>query len=194
MSRVLHQSEYDASYFDGDSQPLRHNAGYAAFQRWHRFDGPNSSGEFWRDVAARFTSRFSLVGKSTLEIGCAKGFLVEDMRDLGVNAFGIEVSEYAVSHASRLAMPSITRGDILQTEYESNSFDFIFSTNFFECVSDATAETLIKRFNRIARFQFHLIGTHTNPQFYNVHTLEEWRGFNWKRGTVLFGNNGEVIK
>src|SRR5262245_41460203 len=32
-----------------------------------------------------------------LDVGCAKGFLVESLRDRGVEAFGIDISEYAIS-------------------------------------------------------------------------------------------------
>jgi 2-polyprenyl-3-methyl-5-hydroxy-6-metoxy-1,4-benzoquinol methylase len=34
--------------------------------------------------------------KKVLDAGCAKGFLVESLRDRGIDAFGIDVSEYAV--------------------------------------------------------------------------------------------------
>ena len=34
--------------------------------------------------------------KRVLDVGCAKGFLVEALRDRGVDAFGIDVSEYAI--------------------------------------------------------------------------------------------------
>ena len=191
---VLTAAEYDASYFDGDTQALSHNAGYSYFTRWQRFDGPNSTGEYWKDLASLFTERFSLRGRTVLEVGCAKGFIVQDMRDLGVNAFGIDVSSYAVSCADPSVRAFIQCGNILDIDYEENQFDSLFSTDFFECVTDETAQMLINKFNHMARTQFHLIGTHTNPRFYNVHSLEEWITLEWKPGTVLFGNGREVIK
>ena len=36
---------------------------------------------------------------SVLDAGCAHGMLVESLRDLGVEAFGIDISEYAISQA-----------------------------------------------------------------------------------------------
>lgn len=35
--------------------------------------------------------------KTVLDVGCAKGFLVEALRDRGVDAFGLDISEYALS-------------------------------------------------------------------------------------------------
>ena len=35
--------------------------------------------------------------KTVLDVGCAKGFLVEALRDRGVEAFGLDISEYAIS-------------------------------------------------------------------------------------------------
>src|SRR5437867_12330579 len=35
--------------------------------------------------------------KRVLDAGCAKGFLVESLRDRGIEAFGIDISEYAIS-------------------------------------------------------------------------------------------------
>src|SRR5262245_15881015 len=35
--------------------------------------------------------------RRVLDVGCAKGFLVESLRDRGVEAFGVDISEYAIS-------------------------------------------------------------------------------------------------
>src|SRR5262249_36252556 len=34
--------------------------------------------------------------RTVLDVGCAKGFLVEALRDRGVDAYGLDVSEYAI--------------------------------------------------------------------------------------------------
>ena len=100
---VLLPVEYDASYFDGVTQALAHNAGYSRYARWPSADagrmteGRASTGEYWRDKAVEMVHRFDLVGKSVLEIGCAKGFLVEDMVAEGVDAFGLDVSAWAIN-------------------------------------------------------------------------------------------------
>src|SRR3990172_9695055 len=37
-------------------------------------------------------------GASVLDVGCAKGYLVKALRWLGRNAYGYDVSEYAIAH------------------------------------------------------------------------------------------------
>ena len=50
-------------------------------------------------IAKILTKNYS--PEKVLDIGCAKGFLVYALRKLGVEAYGIDISEYAVSHSPR---------------------------------------------------------------------------------------------
>jgi SAM-dependent methyltransferase len=50
---------------------------------------------FFADVADGIITQFAPT--SVLDVGCAKGFLVEALRNRGVQAWGIDVSEYAIS-------------------------------------------------------------------------------------------------
>src|SRR5687767_14551681 len=52
------------------------NADFAAYVIWHNFDV-----------------------RKTLEVGAALGYLVEALRDLEIDAYGLDISEYAVEHA-----------------------------------------------------------------------------------------------
>lgn len=51
--------------------------------------------DFFRNVAKQIVRDIN--PKTVLDVGCAKGFLVEALRDLGVEAYGIDISEYAIS-------------------------------------------------------------------------------------------------
>jgi GT2 family glycosyltransferase len=51
--------------------------------------------EFFGFIADRVTAEIG--PKKVLDVGCAKGFLVEALRDRGIEAFGIDISEYAIS-------------------------------------------------------------------------------------------------
>lgn len=50
--------------------------------------------EFFGAIADRVVAAAG--PKKTLDVGCAKGFLVEALRDRGIEAFGIDISEYAI--------------------------------------------------------------------------------------------------
>ena len=77
-------SEYGANYYDtygrlGPDVYTRDNP------HWLRFFGRVA------DEIVRL-----LGPKTVLDVGCAKGFLVESLRDRGVEAYGFDVSEYAI--------------------------------------------------------------------------------------------------
>src|SRR5919109_521312 len=50
--------------------------------------------EFFGRIADEIIAR--LKPRRVLDVGCAKGFLVECLRDRGVEAYGFDVSEYAL--------------------------------------------------------------------------------------------------
>lgn len=56
-------------------------------------------GHGWEQVFAKQAARIvkELNPKKVLDVGCAVGYLVEGLRDLGVDAYGIDISDYAIS-------------------------------------------------------------------------------------------------
>lgn len=53
------------------------------------------------------------IGPATvLDAGCAMGFLVEDLRDRGVDAFGMDISEYAIQQVREDIRPYCTVGSL----------------------------------------------------------------------------------
>ena len=190
---VLQPSEYDERYFDGGSQPYAHNAGYTKYQRWFRQDPctfPDATehfDEYWKDIAHKAVQKFNLIGKKVLDVGCAKGFLVEDLRNFGVDAYGIDVSQYAIDCASEAIKPYLTVADARThlASYKSNEWWVVYSIGFMICMSDADLEIVIPEMNRISKYQFHAINPEPNSNFYNVKTMEEWLVYDWDKGTIL---------
>jgi SAM-dependent methyltransferase len=94
----------------------RHGVEYDDFDRRY-FDEPTATGfggyhadgngaEGSRDFAEEARRIAAVPGvRSVLDVGCAKGFLVGELRSLGVEAFGIDVSSYAISCAEPRVRP-----------------------------------------------------------------------------------------
>jgi SAM-dependent methyltransferase len=76
----LYGAGYYAHYFGG--------VAYADAEHWTRFFGAVAD-MLVRDIAP----------KSVLDVGCAMGYLVEALRERGVEAWGFDVSEYAIENA-----------------------------------------------------------------------------------------------
>lgn len=62
-----------------------------------------------------------------LDIGCAKGFLVKAQRDIGIDAWGVDISEYAISSALNDLQPYLYKVDLDKEilPFKDNHFDFI---------------------------------------------------------------------
>lgn len=192
---VLSTNDYDIRYFDGALADYQHNAGYARYQRWYRHEGSDSTGEYWCDWTTYLCTRFALSGKHVLEVGCAKGFVVEDLRSLGVEAWGVDVSEYAISCAAPVIRPFLVVADARSLPmFADREFDFLFTRGVLECFHDL--DPVIAQFNRISKAQAHFTHTQPSPRFYVSRTLDELITFDWPTGTRLISieQNEERVK
>ena len=106
---LLLPTEYDASYFDGRLQSLAHNAGYSRYERYYHDETNN-----FDLMAVDILNRYSVGNKDILEICCAKGFLVEDLVNRGIDAFGVDVSAYAIGQANPAIASRLTVQRLLQ--------------------------------------------------------------------------------
>src|SRR6187551_3121714 len=66
----------------------------------------------FRAFAATLVDRYHPM--RVLDVGCAKGFLVENLRDYGVDAFGVDNSEYAISEVREDIKPFCRRRSALE--------------------------------------------------------------------------------
>ena len=83
---------YGASYFGEGRDPAGDREGLSGYARYDRVasNADIAGWLLWRNFRA----------ESSLDVGCATGFLVEVLRERGVEAEGCDVSEFAVSHAA----------------------------------------------------------------------------------------------
>ncbi len=66
--------------------------------------------------------------KRVLDVGCAKGFLVKAFREQGVEAWGVDVSEYALSTS-----PEDIREYLYMVDLNKDSLPF--ADEYFDCVT-----------------------------------------------------------
>ena len=86
--QILYRQEdglYDEDYYKYYDQQ-----GYSRSAEWLEFFGL---------IADLIVEKLN--PKTALDAGCAYGLLVESLRDRGVEAFGIDVSSYAIARAAR---------------------------------------------------------------------------------------------
>ncbi len=83
---------------------------------------------------------------SVLDAGCAMGHLVAALRDRGVNAYGIDISEYAISHVREDIRPYCSVGSLTEPLPQSlpRHYDLVISIEVLEHLYPEDGEKAIK--------------------------------------------------
>ena len=190
MTTFLTPEEFDASYFDGALQRYAHNAGWSRYQRYYRINSTTSTGEKFRDIATGVCNELKLVGKKVLELGCAKGFIVKDLRDLNVDAYGLDVSRYAIGQCEEGMSPYLTVGNATDlSAYADNEFDYIISFRMLECLSDTDINSVLSQCAAKGLKQAHVVSLDARSDYYQQKSLQSWLDdYNWPSGTIIAPN------
>ena len=109
--------QYGELYFDGPRE-----YGYGGY----RYDGR------WIPVAEDMVKHFDLKpGDRVLDVGCGKGFLVKDLLKVcpGLEAFGLDISEYALTHCEPEVIGRLHLGNAVKLPFPDNSFKAVISLN-----------------------------------------------------------------
>ncbi len=95
---------------------------------------------FFDQIAKRIIEQFD--PKSVLDAGCAWGFLVEAFRNHGVEAFGVDISEFAIQNVHPNMKSYCWMGSI--TESFPKAYDLITCIEVLEHMPLQEAEIAIK--------------------------------------------------
>jgi 2-polyprenyl-3-methyl-5-hydroxy-6-metoxy-1,4-benzoquinol methylase len=90
-----------------------------------------------------FSAYFKLFSKFThmknkklLDVGCATGYLLEAAKKMGCDCYGVELSPFGATEASKKFPGRIFNGTLEEARYKSESFDIITLTDLIEHVID----------------------------------------------------------
>ncbi|MHB1711990.1 MAG: class I SAM-dependent methyltransferase [Acidimicrobiales bacterium] len=118
-------STYGASYFGEGRDASGDRAGHSGYARYDRV-ASNA------DIAGWLLWRNFQVER-VLDVGCATGFLVEVLRELGVEAEGCDMSPFAVAHAAPGAKGYIRVGNLFAgLPWEDGTFDLVSALEVLE--------------------------------------------------------------
>jgi hypothetical protein len=122
-----------ARYFDADYYARCCGRPYQRDEAWLSFfDG----------IAALIVSEIQPA--SVLDVGCAWGFLVECLRRRGVEAYGLDISEYAIQNVHEDVKPYCWVGSAAQPF--PRQYDLIVSIEVVEHMPSQEAEKAIENF------------------------------------------------
>ncbi len=106
-------------------------------------DQPQGS-SFFEEVATKIVNRIR--PGSVLDAGCAYGFLVESLRDLAVEAYGLDISEYAIAQVRPAIQPFCTTASLL--EPLPRHYNLIVCLEVFQQLRPEEAEQVAENFAR----------------------------------------------
>lgn len=132
--------------------------------------------------------------KTVLDVGCGMGNLVEALKRIGVNACGIEVSDYALSQVPRTLRPVCQKGDVLAIPFRDKTFDVVTTVNVLEHIETKDLDQALSSCERLARLGiFHEITVtedkrtiDTDPTHICKHSVSWW----WNKFTFLYQPKG----
>ncbi|HVC05726.1 MAG TPA: methyltransferase domain-containing protein [Candidatus Acidoferrales bacterium] len=150
----------------GEGYYANYAAGDVVYERNAHWQG------FFGSIADRLIADFA--PKTALDAGCAIGLLVEALRDRGVDAEGIDFSEFAIARARVDIRPHLTIGSI--TDAFQRRYDLITCFEVLEHLSMPDADKAIAN---LCAFTDDLIVSSTpmhyrDPTHTNIHPQEYW--------------------
>ncbi|MFT6556993.1 MAG: SAM-dependent methyltransferase [Sneathiella sp.] len=134
--------QFGKDFFDGDR---RH--GYGGFSYFPRF---------WQPVIPTFQSHFGLTNDSSLlDVGCAKGFMLHDLKELipGITVAGVDVSEYAIENSMETVRDQVSVADARDLPFGDNSFDVVISINTVHNLEKSECGQALQEIERVSKGQ-----------------------------------------
>lgn len=111
--------------------------------------------------------------KSVLDVGCGLGRLVKWLRFLGVDARGLDFSEYVRSFAESSVKNYIKSGEVTEIPYPDDNFDLVTSFDLMQHIDRSKIKQAIKETIRVSKkYIIHKIYTRENTWFRITHRLD----------------------
>lgn len=130
--------EYGEMYFDGPR-----DYGYGGY----KYDGR------WVPVAKDMIAHFGLKpGDKVLDVGCAKGFLVNDMVEAlpGLEVYGLDISEYALMNCHENVVGRLHLGSADSLPFPDGSFDAVICLDCVHNLPRERAKVALQEIQRLS--------------------------------------------
>jgi SAM-dependent methyltransferase len=122
--------------------------------RNHGYGGFSYSSRFWQPVVPLFKKHWGLAGgDSLLDIGCAKGFLMHDLKRLipGIVVFGVDISEYAINNAKHEVKKYCQVSDAKNLPFDDASIDVATSITTLHNLEENDLAVALLEIERVTR-------------------------------------------
>jgi len=155
-------SRFGREYYDDPAFP----GGYQGYV----YDGR------WKQPAQKMAAFFGLQdGAKILDVGCAKGFMLYDFKELNptFRVHGVDISEYAVENAMPSIRDNLVCRDCVELPYEDSEFDLVLSVDMLHNLDEADCRTALQEINRVGK-QHRFIMVHSYRTKKQLENLTSW--------------------
>lgn len=88
--------------------------------------------------------------KSVLDVGCAYGYIVRHLLDMGIPAMGCDISKYCEKRAEEIIPDAFCLCPAWDLGFQDKSFDVIYCEGVLEHVPEDKVDKVFKEFARVA--------------------------------------------
>jgi hypothetical protein len=139
-----------------------------------------------------------------LEVGCAHGYLMRSLQAVGVDSYGVDISNWAVQNAPLAVVDRVQAADVRSLPFDNGRFAMVVSFDLLEHLEVPDARAALREAARVSQFQFHQVNTGRLPEFRfdsdETHvtkmSLDEWRALAEDAGVenVVFAEPAQRIE
>ena len=120
----------------------------------------------WKAVAKKIFDVYRLKDNAKiLQIGCDKGFLLQDIKEIFPKSKvrGVEVSDYAIKHTNKKISKFIKKGSFYDLPFKKNEFDFVIAIGPVYSLNLTNAIKCLKEIKRVGKDKsFITLGSYEN--------------------------------
>lgn len=130
--------------------------------------------DYTESLANRLIQQYGKV--RILDAGCGCGHLVKLLREKGADAWGLEISDYAIENTC--AKGYVLKGSVCEIPFKDKSFDVVHSSGLWEYLTEDQIDKAVKEVWRVGERQEHNIdhsGTIWQPEYQYV----TWKPMEW---------------
>lgn len=151
-----------ASYKNKEFYDGKRENGYGGFN----YDGR------WKKVAQNIFKFYNLKNNSKiLQIGCDKGFLLRDIKQLYPKSivYGIENSNYAIKNSEKIIRKNVLKGNFFEIPFKKNYFDFVLAIGPVYSLNLTDAIKCLKEIVRVSKGKSYItLGSYENEHEYKL--------------------------